>query len=101
MYKFYERRNFAETWRDPDIIDISNEQYFETFEKAREYILKLVDEKWFPRSFSKEDREKYCSYDIKELHKLRDSLEKEQDEWGFQRMGSWQPCYCLEKIEVQ
>ena len=106
MYKFYSKRNMAETWRDPDDIRIDDEHYFQTFEGARDFILKFLEDKWnFVVSekfnFPDEYREKHKAQTAERLKNVADSLHAEQDNWLLQEMGSWAPCYYLKKVEEE
>jgi hypothetical protein len=106
MYKFYSKRNMAETWRDSDDIRIDDEHYFETFEGARKFILKFLEDKWnfiVSEKFNFRDdfRKKHRLETAERLKEVEFSLRVEQDKWHLQEMGSWAPCYYLKKVEVE
>lgn len=83
MYKFFAQRNLAETWRDPDQIEISEEKYFSSFENLCKYVIPYLNNK------ITEDTEKITEIKLDKNNK-----------WHYSIFGSWMPTYYIEKITL-
>lgn len=83
IYKFYSVRNLAETWRDNDELEYSNETYFTSFENMEKYVLGFLKHHWGKFQEIPEDIEL-----------------NETGRWHYSVFGSWMPTYCVEEIET-
>ena len=83
IYKYTEKANLAETWRDPDCITTLDEKYFNTFDKALEYAYNKYDTR-------------FKGIDINNALEYNENRKR----WEHFEGGSWGTLMCIEELEI-